>query len=262
MVSVTLILDQERPLAPPSLDKPSVTTLPKIKTSIQNHNQSKEGQLVAETRKKIRQMVPIESRAIRERAEYLLKKVTLMAGEFDNQRILHGPARTTPIIAAHILVNCASPTPLSTGRIMADIDEEFCEKGLGPFSKRTAKNLSRTLKKLLSRDQDQAGRKRGVRMEREDNLLFVFSCIAADYGHDFYASRSVSDWISLFAVEHSYPSGGSALTAFHRECAYLLLNRECSRQSILKLTKSVGNTGNFDHWSDRVKRLLALEEPK
>jgi hypothetical protein len=28
------------------------------------------------------------------------------------------------------------------------------------------------------------------------------------------------------------------------------------------LTEAVGPAGNFDHWSIRVKRLLALEEPK
>jgi len=212
---------------------------------------------VIETRKKIRQMVPIESRAIRERAEYLLKKITLMAGEFDNQRILHGSARTTPIIAAHLLVNYARPNPLSTGRIMAEIDEEFSKEGLGSFSKRTAKNILRTLKKFLS--QNPAGRKMEVRMERENNLHSVFSCIGVHYGHEFYTSRTVSDWISLFAVEDSYPSSGSALTAFHREVAYQLLNRECARQSILKMTKAVGGTGNYDHWSGRVKRLLALE---
>ena len=213
-----------------------------------------------ETRKKIRQMVPIESKAIRERAEYLLKKITLMAGESDNQRVLHGSARTTPIIAAHLLVNYARPNPLSTGRIMAEIDEEFSEEGLGSFSNRTAKNISRTLKKLLS--QNPAGRKRDVQVERENNLQSVFSCITVHHGHEFYTSRSVSDWISLFAVEDSYPSSGSALTAFHREVAYQLLNCECARQSILKMTKAVGGTGNYDHWSERVKRLLRMEGTK
>lgn len=257
MVSVAVVLEQVRPLPPPSLDKPIGTKLTQVKTSVQNHNQSKEGLLVIETRKKIRQMVPIESKAIRERAEYLLKKITLMAGESDNQRVLHGSARTTPIIAAHLLVNYARPNPLSTGRIMAEIDEEFSEEGLGSFSNRTAKNISRTLKKLLS--QNPAGRKRDVQVERENNLLCVFSCVAVSHGHEYYAFRSISDWIVLFASEHSYPSSGSALTAFHREVAYQLLNRECSRQSILKLTKSVDSTGNYDHWSERVKRLLNME---
>jgi hypothetical protein len=72
----------------------------------------------------------------------------------------------------------------------------------------------------------------------------------------------VENWIRVFEVEDTYPSSGAALTAFHRECAYQLLGGETSRQSIIKLTKTVANTGNFDHWSIRVKRLLALEEPK
>jgi hypothetical protein len=257
VVSVTLVLEQEGSLAPLSLDKSNRTTLPSSKTAIQNHNQSKEGQLVNETRKKIRQMVPSESRAIRKHAEYLLKKITLMAGEFDNQRVLHGSASTTPIIAAHILVNCSRPTPLSTGKIWAEIDEEFCEKELGSFSKRTAKNISRALKKVHSRSP--ATKKAEVQEERENNLQSVFTCVAVSHGHEYYASRSISDWISLFGVEHSYPSGGSALTAFHREATYQLLNSEYSRQSILKMTKVVGDTGNYDHWSERVKRLLNME---
>lgn len=260
MVSVAVALEQVSPLPPPSLDKSIGTKLPLIKTSIQNHNQSKEGVLVIETRKKIRQMVPIESKAIREYAEYLLKKITLMAGDIDNQRVLHGPTHTTPIIAAHLLVNCARPTPLSTGKVMDEINEEFYEKGLGSFSRRTAKNISRALKKVHSRNP--ANKKMEVQMERENNLQSVFSCIAVHYGHEFYTSRSVSDWISLFAVEDSYPSSGSALTAFHREVAYQLLNRECARQSILKMTKAVGGTGNYDHWSERVKRLLKMEGAK
>jgi hypothetical protein len=252
-------LDQERSLTPPSLDKPSQTTLPQIKTSIQNHNRSKEGQLVNETRKKIRQMVPSEARAIREHAEYLLKKITLMAGELNNQRVLHGPAHTTPIIAAHLLVNCARPTPLSTGKVLAEIDKEFCERGLGSFSKRTAKNISRAIKRVHSRNP--AVKKIELQVGRENNLQSVFSCVAVSYGHEYYASRSISDWISLFGLEHSYPSGGSALTAFHREVAYQLLNRECSRQSILKMTKVVGDTGNYGHWSGRVKRVLNMGAP-
>lgn len=253
-------LAQERSLPLPSLDKPIGTKLLQIKTSIQNHNQSKEGLLVIETRKKIRQMVPIESRAIREHAEYLLKKITLMAGDIDNQRVLHGPTHTTPIIAAHLLVNSARPTPVSIGKVMDEINEEFCEKGLGSFSRRTAKNISRALKKVHS--QNPANKKMEVQMERENNLQSVFSCIAVHYGHEFYISRSVSDWISLLAVEDSYPSSGSALTAFHREVAYQLLNREYARQSILKMTKAVGGTGNHDHWSERVNRLLKMEGTK
>ena len=213
-----------------------------------------------ETRRKIKQMVPVELDTIREQALYLLKKIARMGGSSDNLRVLHGPLDTTPIIAAHLLVNSVQPTPVSTEKVLAKITVEFEEHALGPISRKTSRKISRAIKNLNS--PNPAAKKNMVQVERQNNLHSIFSCIALQYSNAFFLSLPVPDWVSLFELEDTYPSSGSALTAFHRECAYQLLDGEISRQSILKLTKAVGNTGNFDHWSDRVKRLLALGETK
>jgi hypothetical protein len=260
LVALALALEQETPLRTPSEMRIAVAnSLPTI-TSIQRFNQSREGQLVLETRNKIRQIVPVELNNVRDQALYLLKKIARMGGSNDNLRVLHGPLNTTPIIAAHLLVNSVQPTPVSTEKVLAKIAVEFEEKGLGPISRKTCRKLSRAIKML--NPTSPAAKKNMVRMERENNLHSIFTSIALQFGNDFYISRPVEEWIRVFEMEDTYPSSGAALTAFHRECAYQLLGGGTSRQSIIKLTEAVGPAGNFDHWSIRVKRLLALEEPK
>lgn len=216
--------------------------------------------MVLETRNKIRQIVPVELSNVRAQALYLLKKIASMGGSNDNLRVLHGPLNTTPVIAAHLLVNFVQPTPMSTEKVLAKITREFEEMGLGPISRKTCRKISRAIKML--NPTSPAAKKNMVQMERENNLHSIFTSIALQFGNEFYIYRSLEDWIRVFEMEDTYPSSGAALTAFHRECAYQLLGGETSRQSILKMTKAVGGTANYDHWSERVKRLLKMEGPK